>query len=79
MGVMTAINTTTIVIYHEGQSHGNNYRSDRPSIDVHFWINACQWAGGDGAGLPSNSRRRASVKKRVAGIMAKTPQHAQLL
>jgi hypothetical protein len=22
--------------YHEGQSDGNNYRSDRPSIDVHF-------------------------------------------
>jgi hypothetical protein len=22
--------------YHEGPSDGNNYRSDRPSIDVHF-------------------------------------------
>jgi hypothetical protein len=22
--------------YHEGQSDGNNYGSDRPSIDVHF-------------------------------------------
>ena len=22
--------------YHEGQSDGNNYRSDRPSIDVHL-------------------------------------------
>ena len=22
--------------YHEGRSDGNNYRSDRPSIDVHF-------------------------------------------
>jgi hypothetical protein len=22
--------------YHEGKSDGNNYRSDRPSIDVHF-------------------------------------------
>ena len=22
--------------YHEGQSDGNNYCSDRPSIDVHF-------------------------------------------
>jgi hypothetical protein len=22
--------------YYEGQSDGNNYRSDRPSIDVHF-------------------------------------------
>src|SRR5271165_3367586 len=22
--------------YHEGRSDGNNYRSDRPSIDLHF-------------------------------------------
>jgi hypothetical protein len=34
---------------------------------------------GDGAGLPSTSKRRASVKKRMAGIMAKTRQLAQLL
>ena len=26
-------------------------------------------AGGDGAGLPSTSKRRASVKKRMAGIV----------
>src|SRR5271169_373679 len=65
--------------YHEGQSDGNNYRSDRPSIDVHLCTNACQRAGGDGAGLPSTSKRRASVKKRMAGIMAKTRQLAQLL
>jgi len=36
MGIMTAITTTTIVYQHEGQSDGNNYRSDRPSIDVHL-------------------------------------------
>jgi hypothetical protein len=31
-----------------------------------------QRAGGDGVGLPSISKRRASVKKRMAWIMAKT-------
>jgi hypothetical protein len=34
---------------------------------------------GDGAGLPSTSKGRASVKKRMAGIMAKNRQLAQLL
>jgi hypothetical protein len=38
-----------------------------------------QRAGGDGVGLPSISKRRASVKKRMAWIMAKTRQLAQLL
>jgi hypothetical protein len=78
MGIMTAI-TDHDRYYHEGQSDGNNYCSDRPSIGVHFWTNACQRAGGDGGGLPSTWKRRASVKKRMAGIMAKTPQLAQLL
>ena len=36
MGIMTAITTTHDRYYHEGQSDGNNYCSDRPSIDVHF-------------------------------------------
>ena len=36
MGIMTAITTTTIVITAKGQSDGNYYRSDRPSIDVHL-------------------------------------------
>ena len=65
--------------YHEDQDDGNNYRSDRPSMDVHFGTNACERSGGDGAGLPSTSKRRASVKKRMAGIMAKARQLAQLL
>jgi len=34
MGIMTAITYDHDRYYHEG--HGNNYRSDRPSIDVHF-------------------------------------------
>ena len=42
-----------------------------------FETNACQRAGGDGAGLPLTSKRRASVKKRMVGIMAKI-QLAQL-
>ena len=36
MGIMTAITTTTIVISTKANADGNNYRSDRPSIDVHF-------------------------------------------
>jgi hypothetical protein len=33
-------------------------------------VNKCfSEAGGDGAGLPSTSKRRASVKKRMAGIV----------
>jgi hypothetical protein len=44
MGIMTAITTTTIVITTKSNPTRNNYRSDRPSIDVHFWTNACQRA-----------------------------------
>ena len=36
--------------YHEGQSDGNNYRSDRPWIDVHCLNKCFSEAGGDGAG-----------------------------
>ena len=36
MGIMTAITTATIVITTKANPTGNNYRSDRPSIDVHF-------------------------------------------
>jgi hypothetical protein len=36
MGIMTAITTTTIVITTKANPMRNNYRSDRPSIDVHF-------------------------------------------
>jgi hypothetical protein len=36
MGIMTANHYDHDRYYHEGQSDGNNYRSDRPSIDVHF-------------------------------------------
>jgi hypothetical protein len=43
-------------------------------------LNKCfSETGGDGAGLPSTSKRRASVKKRMAGIVAKTRQLAQSL
>jgi hypothetical protein len=79
MGIMTAITTTTIVITTKAKSDENNYRSDRPSIDGHIRTNAWQRPGGDGAGLLSTSKRRASVKKRMAGIMAKTRQFALAL
>jgi hypothetical protein len=36
MGIMTAITTTTIVITTKANPMGNNYRSDRPWIDVHL-------------------------------------------
>jgi hypothetical protein len=68
--------------YREGQSDGNYYRSDRPSIrrstcifeqmpvsELAVMVQGCRQL----------QKRRASVKKRMAGIMAKTPQPAQLL
>jgi hypothetical protein len=36
MGIMTRDHYDRDRYYHERQSDGNNYRSDRPSIDVHF-------------------------------------------
>ena len=36
MGIMTAISTTMIVITTKANPNGNNYRSDYPSIEVHF-------------------------------------------
>src|SRR6202011_3565701 len=51
----------------------------RPPVDRRACVNKCfSEAGGDGAGLPSTSKRRASVKKRMAGIVAKTRQFAQI-
>jgi hypothetical protein len=76
MGIMTAITTTTIVYYHQVQSDEEQLPL-RPPIDRRAFLN--KRAGGDGGGLPSTSKRRASVKNRMAGIMAKTPQLAQLL
>jgi hypothetical protein len=79
MGIMTAITTTTIVYYHQVQSDEEQLPL-RPPVDRRAFLNKClSGAGGDGAGLPSTSKGRASVKKRMAGIMAKTRQLAQLL
>jgi hypothetical protein len=36
MGIMTAITTTMIVITTKSNPTRNNYRFDRPPIDVHF-------------------------------------------
>jgi hypothetical protein len=40
MGIMTEVTTTTIVITTKANSNGNNYRSDRPSIESAF-LNKC--------------------------------------
>jgi hypothetical protein len=66
MGIITTITATTIVITtNEGQSDGNNYRSDRQSIDpvseLAVMVQGCRQLQSAGA----------SVKKRMAGIMAK--------
>jgi hypothetical protein len=64
--------------YHEGQSEGTTTAPTARGSTCMF-EQMLQRAGGDGAGLPSISKRRASVKKRMAWIMAKTRQLAQLL
>ncbi len=75
---MTAITTTTIVITTKANpTETTTAPTDRRSTCM--FEQMLQRAGGDGAGLPSTSKRRASVKKRMAGIVAKTRQFAQSL
>jgi hypothetical protein len=75
---MIAITTTAIVITTKANQKGTTNAPPGPVDRREFVNKPCQRAGGDGAGLPSTSKRRASVKQRMAGIMAKTRQLAQL-
>ena len=79
MGIMVAITTTTITITTKADATGTTTaQSARRSMCIFEQMPISELSG-DGAGLPSTSKRRASVKKRMAGIMAKTRQLAQLL
>jgi hypothetical protein len=70
--------STTIVITTKANPKGTTTAPTARGSTCMF-EQMLQRAGGDGAGLPSISKRRASVKKRMAWIMAKTRQLAQLL
>jgi len=79
MGIMSAITTTTIVITTKANPTGTTTAPTARRSTCIFEQMPVSELGGDGAGRPSTSKRRASVKKRMEGIMAKTRQFAQLL
>ncbi len=79
MGIMTAMTTTTIVITTKANPMGTTTAPTARRSTCIFEQMPVSELAGDGAGLPSTSKRRAGVKKRMAGIMAKTRQLAQLL
>ena len=68
--------STTIVITTKANPKGTTTAPTARGSTCMF-EQMLQRAGGDGAGLPSISKRRASVKKRMMWIMAKTRQLAQ--
>jgi hypothetical protein len=79
MGIMTAITTTRIVITTKANPMGTTTAPTARRSTCIFEQMPVSELAGDGAGLPSTSKRRAGVKKRMAGILAKTRELAQLL
>ena len=79
MGIMVAITTTTIIITTKADPTGKTTAptarrsmcifEQMPVSDLAVMAQGCRQL----------QKRRASVKKRMAGIMAKTRQPAQLL
>ena len=79
MGIMTAITTTTIVITTKANPTGTTTAPTAPRSTCIFEQMPVSELAVMVQGCRQLQKSRASVKKRMAGIMAKTPQLAQLL